>query len=312
MEKTGNRISKVKDSLFQGFLSYLTGLKGYSEKTRRSYGEDVADFLLFLSSEGKKKEEVDRNLIQTYLLSLRRKNRDSSSIKRRLSALKHFYLYLHVYHGRKENPFETLSSPKKKKKLPEFLSEKEINDFLDSNRKRKDRRRLRDQAVLELLFASGLRASELISRRIKDRDRERRLIHVHGKGKKDRRVPFSRICLDAITKYEKELRPSLLGKKEENGILFLNSRGEPLTERGLEYLVSQAAEKSGFSLKVHPHRLRHTFATELLNNGADLRVIQEFLGHESVRTTSIYTHVTYQDLKKTYEKCFPSRKGEKK
>ena len=311
METNGNRISKVKDEEFSGFLSYLTGLKGYSGKTALSYGEDVASFLLFLSDEGKKKEEVNRELIQTYLLSLRRKNRDSSSIKRKLSALRHFYLYLHVYHGRKDNPFETISSPKKAKKLPEFLSEKEINDFLDSNRKRTDRRKLRDQAVLELLFASGLRASELISRRRSDRDKQRRLIHVKGKGKKDRRVPFSSICLTAIEKYEKELRSQLLGKKEDSGILFLNQRGEPLTERGLEYLVSKAAEKSGFTLKVHPHRLRHSFATELLNNGADLRVIQEFLGHESVRTTSIYTHVTYQDLKNTYDKCFPDRKEKK-
>lgn len=307
-----NRIEKIKDEQFKGFLSYLTKLKGYSRKTRESYGEDVAEFLLFLQEEGKDKASVSRSLIQTYLRSLRRKEREPSSIKRRISALKHFYRYLHVYHQRKDNPFETISTPKKKKKLPQFLSEKEVDDFLDSNRRRKDFLASRDQALLELLFSSGLRAGEIISLKRQDRDFSSKRRKISGKGNKDRRVPFSSHADQAVKSYRKNLRPSLLKNKKDEGYLFLSCRGERLTERGLEYLVGEAAKKAGFSLKVHPHRLRHSFATELLNNGADLRIIQELLGHESVRTTSIYTHVTYQDLKKTYDACFPLKKEEKK
>lgn len=304
-EEKENKITKINDVELNDFMVYLVSVLGYSPKTRDSYGEDIADFLLFLQDREVDKKDIDRSLIREYMLDLKMRGLASSSIKRYLSSLKHFYLYLYRYKGYKDNPFETVHSPKQEKKLPSFLSEAEINDFLDSNMTRTDELAIRDQAILELMFASGLRLSETINLKIVDIDYDQRTLRIFGKGSKERIVPFSNTAKNAMQEYQRTLRQKLLLDKKDEGIFFLNSRGEKLTPRGLEYLVSSAARKSGFELKIHPHMLRHTFATELLNNGADLRTIQELMGHESISTTSIYTHVTFEDLKKTYERCFP-------
>ncbi len=299
-----NKIALVQDEEFSSFLEYLVSVKGYSEKTRISYGEDVASFLLFLSKEKKSKEQVDKNVIRTYLLEQNLEKKEKSSIKRSLSALRHFYLYLYTFKNYKQNPFETVSIPKKEKKLPEYLTFEEVTQFLDGNQKRTDFLKDRDQAILELLFASGLRCSEIVSLKAEDIDFSLLRVKVNGKGNKDRIVPFTNICKEALLSYQHGLRERLIKKKEET-TFFLNRNGNPLTQRGLEYIISQAAKKTAFPLSIHPHMLRHSFATELLCNGADLRTIQELLGHTSIRTTSIYTHVNLTQLKETYERCFP-------
>lgn len=304
-EEKVNKITLIDDIDLKDFMIYLVSVLGYSEKTRDSYGEDIADFLLFLKDEKVEKKDVDRPLIREYLLDLKMKGLSASSIKRYLSSLRHFYLYLYRFKGYEDNPFEMVHSPKQEKKLPSFLSESEINEFLDSNKKRTDFLACRDQAVLELMFASGLRLSETINLKISDIDYSQRTLRILGKGSKERIVPFSKTAKEAMLLYQKTTRQRLLKDKEDDGTFFLNNKGEKLTSRGLEYLVTSAQKKCGFELKVHPHMLRHTFATELLNNGADLRTIQELMGHESISTTSIYTHVTFEDLKKTYERCFP-------
>lgn len=199
-----------------------------------------------------------------------------------------------------------ISSPKGEKKLPDFLTTNEIDLLLDENKKRTDELADRDQAILELLYASGLRASELINLTLQDINMRERIIRVFGKGSKERIVPFSKTARCAIEQYMQESRPKLLtnNPKGENHI-FLNSHGEKLTYRGLEYILSEVEKKTGIYLKLHPHKLRHSFATHLLNEGADLRTIQELLGHESIGTTQIYTHVTYSEMKNTYDKSFP-------
>jgi len=301
-----NRIALALDQDLNDFMVYLTGVLNYSYKTRISYGEDVACFILFLQGRHIEKKDVDRETIRSFLLTLNKTGLEKSSVKRALSALRHFYRYLYRYKGYLSNPFDSVHSPKTPKKLPEFLTMDEVNDFLDSNKKRDDPLSKRDQAILELMFASGLRASETIGLQIKDVDFSSRLLKIHGKGRKDRLVPFNKASKEALLLYLEQTRPSLIkGEDESEDLVFLNGRGKPLTERGLEYLISEAALKAGFTLKVHPHMLRHSFATELLNSGTDLRIIQDLLGHSSIRTTSIYTHVTYEDLKKTYEECFP-------
>lgn len=307
MDKKENlsKIDRIKDPEFTAFLNYLTGIKGYSELTRLNYGEDVADFLLYLQGEGIEKSKVGKDEIRTYLLNMTLAHLDKRTIRRRLSALRHFYKYLYTYQGYKTNPFETVSSPKTEKKLPEFFSYEEVCDLLDSNAKRTDRLKDRDQAILELLYASGLRCSEIISLKLENLDFDSRKVRVIGKGNKERIVPFSEVAKEALQTYIGDLRERLVGFNKKERTVFLNAKGKPLSEKGLEYIVKEAALKSGFSLKIHPHMLRHSFATELLNNGTDLRIIQEFLGHESVSTTAIYTHVTYEDLKKTYDRCFP-------
>lgn len=303
-KKIINKIDAINDPDLNDFLIYLKEVIKYSEKTARSYGQDIADFLIFLKSSNVKKEEVKKDTILEYRLEQTLRGLQANSIKRSLSALKHFYLYLHQHKGVENNPFEIVTSPKKIKKLPSFLSEKEIIDFLNSNKERNDDLRYRDQAILELLYASGLRCQETIDLKINDINFEERTVKILGKGGKERIVPFSIYAKDAIKEYIEKSRLYLLKDKKDEGYLFLNSRGDKLSERGLEKIVDNCAKKAGFTLKVHPHMLRHTFATELLNNGCDLRTIQEFLGHSSIQTTSIYTHVSYQDLKKTYDECF--------
>ncbi len=187
-----NRIAKINDPDFSDFLDYLVSVRGYSEKTMVSYGEDVADFLLFLSSQGKRKESPDRDTIRTYLLQLNLDEKEKSSIQRRISSLRHFYRYLYAFKDGKDNPFEVINIPKKDKKLPEFLTYEEVCQFLDSNKQRTDDLKDRDQAILELLFASGLRCSEIIGLQKEDIDEEKMRVKVTGKGDKQRIVPLHR------------------------------------------------------------------------------------------------------------------------
>ncbi len=303
MKKTGNRIEKLNDQDLNDFLTYLVDIKGYSRMTALGYGEDIAGFLLFIKEEEKEKKDVDRETIRTFLLDLNIRGIARSSIKRCVSALRHFYTYLYKYKGYETNPFELVSSPKSEKKLPSFFTEKEMCDFLDTNAKRTDKNAKRDQAILELMYATGLRASETVGLKIKDIDFDEKLIRVVGKGEKERIVPFSQTAKNAVLEYMAGYRQTYI-KDNTLDILFINSKGEPLSERGLQYIVKTSAEKCGITINVHPHMIRHSYATTLLTNGVDIRIIQELLGHSSIGTTSIYTHVTFEDLRKTYEECF--------
>lgn len=306
-KQAANKIVLADDQDLNDFLIYLKSVIQYSDKTCKSYGEDIADYLLFLKKAQVTKENVSKEKVREYRLEQTLKNLKPSSIKRSLSALRHFYQYLHRYKGVENNPFEFVVSPKKESRLPSFLSEHEINELLDSTKKRTDGLAKRDSAILELMYATGMRCQETIDLKISDMDFSERTIRIQGKGGKERIVPFSRTSKEAVEEYLKSSRPYLLKEKKDEEFLFLSKRGDKISPRGLEKIVSDCAKKIGFTLKVHPHMIRHSFATELLNNGADLRTIQELLGHSSIQTTSIYTHVTYKDLKETYEKCFPRK-----
>ena len=307
MEKEQSILNQVDDKDLSNFLKYLINVKEYSSNTKDSYAYDIAEFLLFLDSINVDKKNIKKEDIQQYLMYINNRNISKQSIKRRLCALRSFYKYLVKYKIVVSNPFETISSTKGEKKLPHFLSEKEVTELLDSNEKRTDFLKDRDQALLELMYASGLRASEVISLKINDLDLDSKLVKVKGKGNKERLIPFNNHSKNALIKYMSNTRYQLLEKRKEEketDILFLNNNGNQLSRRGIEYLINQIVIKTGFNMKVHPHMLRHSFATELLSNGADLRTIQELLGHSSISTTSIYTHVTFADLQKTYNKVF--------
>lgn len=306
MKKRERLLEKINNSELLSFLLYLEKDLGYSENTFISYGYDINEFLLYLQKENVACEDVKRDVVRFYILSLKQKGNDNASIARKISSLRRFYSYLVRYKGYESNPFEVVSTPKKSKKLPEFFSSLEITMLLEDNKKRTDKLAIRDQAILELLFASGLRVAELISLKFSDIDFEKKEIRVIGKGNKERITYFNDESRKAILEYKSTLRFILLGDKEDDGTVFLNRNGEKFTERGIEYLVKRAAEKSNFPLRVHPHMFRHSFATELMNNDADMRVIQELLGHSSLSTTAIYTDVSFNDLKKTYDECFPS------
>ncbi len=305
---------KVYSSELKEFISYLQLQRNFSNLTCKSYMEDVSFFLGFIKVNGIRYTEVTPAIIRGYLLDLSTKGLSKPTIKQNLASLKHFYKFLFSQGYIKNDPFEYINSPKLDERLPDFLTEKEIKQLFEANMARTDNLKYRDQAILELLYASGLRASEIISLKYQNIDMKNRVIRVVGKGNKQRIVPFSVSAKSAINNYLEQTRNNLLAKNKTNAIntyLFLNNNGKPLTSRGLEYILKEIEKKSNCYMKLHPHKLRHSFATTMLANGADLRVIQELMGHESIGTTQIYTHVSYTQMKQVYNNCFPRAKIKK-
>ena len=303
--------NKVVTKEVEDFLTYLEKERRFSLHTVESYKEDVSFFVGFLSDNKKIVNEVDVALIRGYLLELTNSGLSKSTIKRNIAALKHFYKFLFLRNYISNEPFELITSPKQEEKLPDFLSDDEIVQLLEANRKRTDELSSRDQAILELMFASGLRASEVVNLTLQSLYLRERIIRVFGKGKKERIVPFTNSCRECLEEYLNVTRRKLLDKnvnRSKENHVFLNSRGEKLTNRGLEYIMEEIEKKTGCYMKLHPHKLRHSFATSLLSKGADLRTIQEFMGHESIGTTQVYTHVTYSEMKSVYDKAFPRAK----
>lgn len=306
----------MNKALFE-FTSYLSNELRYSEKTIYNYQKDVEKFLNFINKEDFGMDEVNVLLIRNFLTEELTNGVSKRSCKRRLSSLKHFYNFLVKKGYTKDNPFLLIDSPKAEKKYPKVLYREQVKEIIEENKKRKDPLALRDQAILETLYFTGLRASELVSITLKSLDMSNRIIHVTGKGNKDRLVPFTLQCKVTIDKYLKECRPSLALKRKitsfdktrddrfDREYLFLNEFGNKLTVRGLEYILDQIQEKTATFLGIHPHMLRHSFATHLLESGANLRDIQELLGHTSLNTTTIYTHVTEESLKETYKSFHP-------
>lgn len=291
------------------FLKYLEHERNFSPNTIKGYESDINIFLQFAESEGISDIEVDRYLIRLFLMKEKMENVSPRTTKRRLAALTHYYDFL-LQKGRVPlNVFNLVVAPKTPVRFPEVLYEEQINALLSENAKRDDFLMPRDQAILELLYASGLRASELVGITFPKIDIRNRVIRVRGKGRKERIVPLNQSAQAAIELYLKEVRPVLAVKvKEPSSNLFLNFQGGPLTVRGLAYILKQVAKKTNLNYHLHPHIFRHTFATHLLENDADLRLIQELLGHESINTTQIYTHVSKKSMQKQYLDAHPRAK----
>lgn len=302
------------------FLDHLKNERNYSPMTIDSYRRDIDKFFIFLANEDCLMDDVDLIIIRNFLTEEINKGISKRSCKRRLSSLHHFYGYLVQKNYVKLNPFNYITSPKTEKKLPHVLYDEDVQALLDENKKRTDELATRDQAILEVLYYCGVRASELINIKLIDINVRNRSLRVFGKGSKERIVPFTTECADSISNYLKECRPILKnkydlnpdfdknGKKKECDRLFLNKDGRQLTLRGLEFILDKIEEKTGEYVDLHPHLLRHSFATQLLSNGADLRVIQELLGHASINTTQIYTHVSEEKVKKEYISAHPRAK----
>ena len=294
------------------FLDYLEFQKKYSKYTVRNYQLDIEKFFDFLLEEGTLMDDVDQIVIRNFLTDELNAGISKRSCKRRLSSLKHFYSFLVKKNYIEENPFVIVNSPKSDKKFPHVLYKDQVKQILDSNMERTDHLAPRDNAILFVLYYCGLRASELVGLKIQTCDLKNRMFRVTGKGSKERLVPFTNECRDMLKKYMETTREELLLKQEEKtNVLFLNDKGKPLSVRGLEYILDKIEEKTGNYVGLHPHVLRHSFATHLLDNGADIRVIQELLGHSSINTTQIYTHVSAEAMKQTYIDAFPrARKKE--
>ena len=295
------------------FLDHLRYQRNYTDRTLDSYQRDIDKFQSFLDREMILFDQVSEKDIDNFLYDeIYHQGISHRSCKRRMSCLRGYYTFLKKHGYVEKNPFLGATSPKAEIKYPETLYIEQVNALFAANAKRTDELSSRDQAILELLYSSGMRASELVGLTYRQIDFRVRSIRVKGKGNKTRIVPFSKSAEAAMKKYHETLRPALLAKAKEeikSDKFFLNNQGKGLTVRGLEYILRTVEEKTGIYLGLHPHELRHTFATHLLENGADLRLIQELLGHETIDTTQVYTHVSKEKMKEQYDQYFPQREG---
>ena len=260
-----------------------------------SYEKDILEFGRFLEVERLTIDNFKYMDARNYLNFLYQKGLKKPTVSRKISALRSFYNFLLDGKTVDNNPFVNLPSPKQEKPLPGFLYENEINTLFDSLDK-DSKMYERDLAILELFYATGIRASELLTLKMSNIDFTGQLIKVAGKGGKERVLPFGEPAKEALDAYIDANREAI----ENAGSLWINHRRGPLTGRGLRYVINMMVKRSASSLHVHPHKIRHSFATHLLNNGADLRAVQELLGHESLSTTQQYTHISKEQLRKTY------------
>ena len=290
------------------YCDHLLMVKNYSQKTVDSYQRDIDKFFDYINHEGILFDHVDSMIVRNFLMVELSSGISKRSCQRRMSALRGFYDFMIRKGYISLNPFRFVKSPKSEVRYPRALFLNEVDELFEANKKRDDEMMIRDQAILELLYASGLRASELVGLTNNQIDFNQRVIRVYGKGKKERVVPFSKTASNAMKEYARNLRPTLKDRNK-SGLpvdkFFLNAVGNGLTVRGLEYIINEIQVKTGVMLHLHPHELRHTFATHLLENGADLRMIQELLGHESIDTTQVYTHLSKKNLQEQYAKYFP-------
>lgn len=287
-------LSEIKD-----FLDHLQFDHGYSLKTVESYGRDIEQFYKLIFEQGVDITDVDAGIIRNYLSQLMMNGLSKRSCQRKVAALRHYYSYLLNKNIVEDNPFLYIDPLKQEKRLPSVLYLEQIEEVFKRNRERTDALMWRDQAIIELLYATGVRASEFVNIRICDVDLKQRTIRIMGKGRKERMVVFSQSSKETLEHYLDDVRPGIAGKNHlefNNEYLFLNASGEKLTVRGLQYILEDIEKKIGTNYGLHPHIFRHSFATHLLEGGADLRVIQELLGHESLNTTQIYTHVSEEQI----------------
>lgn len=295
---------KNEHEIVRDFLHYLQLEKNYSEYTIEFYQKDIDELFMFILE-----QSIDNIHTVTYfdarlyLTKLYNKNLSKKTIARKTSSLRSFYKWLMREGFVQENPFALVSLPKKDQRLPQFLYEEEVT-LLFKSIKTDTALGKRDIALLEILYATGIRVSECCGMTLKDIDFSLGTILVHGKGKKDRYVPFGKYAKEALHIYISDARNEITGKKNHEYV-FVNYRGDPLTVRGVRYVLSQLFKEASKDGKLHPHMLRHSFATHLLNNGADLRSVQELLGHSNISSTQIYTHVTKEQLRKTYLSSHP-------
>jgi len=303
MEENTKREGKIKE--LNDYLDYLKFQKNYSDYTILSYENDICEYFDYIHSEGLNFKEIEYSDIRFFLMFLKDTKKDNNaSIDRKLSALRGFYKYMANEGIVKSNVFSLVSGPKKSKKLPRYFEYNELEEMFSVP----DQSPLgqRDLLLLEMLYATGCRVGELVSIKVSDIDFGRRNILILGKGNKERYVTYGEYCEDALKKYLQDGYLSL--NKNHLDVLFLNNNGGALTERGVRYILDRIIKQTSINKSISPHMIRHSFATHLLNEGCDLLTVQKLLGHESIKATQIYTHVTTDRLKEVYYHSFPRAK----
>jgi len=290
--------------VFNRYINYLEAERNASRYTVRNYTSDLLDFFGFLRDrEIGSLNEVDRHVVRDYLSQLIERGFVKGSIARKLSAIRSFYRYLLREEMISTSPVESTSSPKLDRRLPSFLSIEEISRLIETPDLSTPEGQ-RDRALLELLYASGLRVSELVNLDMEQVNLNTNEIRVWGKGSKERVVLMGKPAASALIAYLDQGRPKLSGNKKSSA-LFITRYGQRLIERRVQRILEKYANIAGIEKRVHPHMLRHTFATHLLDGGADLRVVQELLGHANLSSTQIYTHVTQSQARKAYLSAHP-------
>ena len=292
--QTSNR----EDSNLRSFLNYLLVDKGLSNNTVKAYEADISSFFQWLDNEDLKYKNLQEDHINQYISFLFQKKMRSSSVNRKISSIKSFYIFLVKRNFLKNSPLNDLVTPKQEKYLPESMSEAEVDKLLNSPDV-SNKIENRDKAMIEMLYATGMRISELVNLKMTDVDMKRCVVKVFGKGSKERLVPFGETALDSLRSYLNEREQS--SSKE----IFLSNRGKKMTRVAFWQRVKVYLIRENLKNSISPHTLRHAFATHLLNRGADLRSVQLLLGHSDLSTTQIYTHIAKQRLSDVLKKHHP-------
>lgn len=286
------------------YLHFIKVERGLSANTQENYRRDLTKYRCYLESIGITQwTQVDRFVIMDFLKTLRTEEKASSSIVRMMSALRQFHLFLRQENITQENPMQHIDSPKRQEHLPDTLSLQEVETLIETPDVTTPLG-LRNRAILETMYATGLRVSELISLKKDDLHLSMGLIQTIGKGNKERVIPIGDMAAHWMERYFAESRPKLVRQKDVPEV-FVNFHGNKLTRQGIWKNIKAIVKEAGIDKDVTPHTLRHSFATHLLENGADLRMVQELLGHSSISTTQIYTHVTKKRVSEVYQKYFP-------
>ena len=300
MPKMTNLSEQVED-----YLRYSQVERGLSNNTITAYRQDLTSFISFLQKENLTSWPTQAVDIDAFLAEQRDQKKATSSISRLITSLRKFYQWLVRQNIQKINPMLEIDSPKKRRTLPVALTVNEVNNLLEQPDTKKNLG-LRDRALLETLYATGIRVSELINLKFTDLHEELKLVKIFGKGSKERLIPISEVALTWIDSYKEKVRDPLILKIGKNtDFIFLNSRGSSLTRQAVWQIIKHYCKMAGIQKNVTPHTLRHTFATHLLENGADLRVVQEILGHSDISTTQIYTNLSQKHILQVYEKTHP-------
>ncbi|MBE6129393.1 MAG: tyrosine recombinase [Erysipelotrichaceae bacterium] len=292
------------------FLDHIRLSRTGSSDTEDAYRRDIERFLEYLRENRISSfEKVGKEDISDYVMKLRSGEiggvpLSNSSYARALSSLKSFYRYLNRSEGVSANPVRMFKGVSSRRKLPEFLTFEQMETLLDWF-DLDDPAQIRDRCMIEVMYACGLRVSECASLLLDKINLNERYLIVLGKESKERMIPFYPRCEQLIRLYLEESRPLFMAGQEEHGFLFVNRRGKPISARSIQMLCEKSGEAAGLAVHVHPHMIRHSFATHLLDNGADLRIVQELLGHENLSTTQIYTHVTQDRLQKAVDLAHP-------
>lgn len=288
------------------FSEYLLVERQYSDLTESAYQKDIQDFFDFLDKTGESDPfQITYHDVRVYLSYLYDEKYSRATVSRKISSLRSFYQFLLTHEQLSENPFSYVQIKKYTNKLPRFFYEKEMAVLFDSV-KGDNPLDKRNEALLELLYGTGMRVSECTNLTLKQLDFTTGVLLVLGKGNKERYIPFGSFAQDALEEYLYTARKDIMAKyHKEHEYVFINHYGDPITPTGVEYVLKKVLKKSSLTADIHPHMLRHTFATHLLNNGADMRTVQELLGHASLSSTQIYTHVTTENLQKNYRNFHP-------